>query len=102
MYDFKEIYTIDFTKVEHYSDMHLIIREVLDWPEYYGCNWDAFWDCLTDMITLDGKLHIEVIGLDVIKKKFDDSADMIVKILKKFKPSTPSLATFTLYPSASK
>lgn len=80
-----EHYVVDFTNVKNYFDMHFIIRDSLDFPDYYGCNWSAFWDCLTDMITLDGKLHIEIIGLDIIKEKFDDSADMILKILKKFK-----------------
>ena len=80
-----EHYVVDFTNVKNYFDMHFIIRDSLDFPDYYGCNWSAFWDCLTDMITLDGKLHIEIIGLDIIKEKFDDSADMILKILKRFK-----------------
>ena len=80
-----EHYVVDFTNVKNYFDMHFIIRDSLDFPDYYGCNWDAFWDCLTDMITLDGQIHIEIIGLDIIKEKFDDSADMILKILKKFK-----------------
>ncbi len=83
--NYKEHYVVDFTNVKNYFDMHFIIRDSLDFPDYYGCNWDAFWDCLTDMLTLDGKIHIEIIGLDVIKEKFDDSADKIVKILKKFK-----------------
>ena len=80
-----EHYVVDFTNVKNYFDMHFIIRDSLDFPDYYGCNWDAFWDCLTDMITLEGQIHIEIIGLDIIKEKFDDSADMILKILKKFK-----------------
>lgn len=81
----KEHCIVDFTNVKNYSDMHHIIRDSLEFPDYYGCNWDAFGDCLTDMITFDGKLHIEIIGLDVIREKFDDSADKIVKILKRFK-----------------
>ena len=85
MYNYKNKYTIDFREVKYYLEMHLVIRDALDFPDYYGCSWDAFWDCLTDMITLDGKLHIEIIGLDIIKEKFDDSADMILKILKRFK-----------------
>lgn len=83
--NYREHYVVDFTNVKNYFDMHFIIRDSLDFPDYYGCNWSAFWDCLTDMITLDGKLHIEIIGLDIIKEKFDDSADMILKILKRFK-----------------
>jgi len=83
--NYKEHYVVDFTNVKNYLDMHFIIRDSLDFPDYYGCNWSAFWDCLTDMITIDGKLHIEIIGLEVIKEKFEDSADKIVKILKEFK-----------------
>ena len=83
MYDFKEIYTLDFTKVEHYSDMHLIIREALDWPEYYGCNWDAFWDCLTNM--LGRSIHIEIIGLEVIERKFGNASKIMIETLKEFK-----------------
>jgi RNAse (barnase) inhibitor barstar len=45
MYQYKELYTIDFSKVQHYLEMHFIIRQALDWPDYYGCNWSAFWDC---------------------------------------------------------
>ena len=47
MYQYKEKYIIDFTEVQHYLEMHHIIRQALDWPDYYGCNWSAFWDCLT-------------------------------------------------------
>ena len=38
-------YTIDFSGVEHYLEMHYVIKTSLDFPYYYGCNWD----CLTDM-----------------------------------------------------
>lgn len=83
MYQFKEKYTIDFTKVKYYIEMHKIIQEALDWPDYYGCNWDAFWDCLTDMV--GRPIHIEIIGLDIIEQKFGDEAKIMVDILKEFK-----------------
>ena len=83
MYKFKDKYTIDFTEVQYYIEMHLIIKKALDFPDYYGCNWDAFWDCLTDMY--GDPIHIEIVGIDVIERKFDDAAKMMIKILKKFK-----------------
>ncbi len=83
MYEYKELYTIDFTNVQHYLEMHFIIREALDWPDYYGCNWDAFWDCLTNMV--GRPVHIEIIGLDVIERKFDNAARTMVETLKEFK-----------------
>ena len=83
MYQFKELYIIDFTNVKYYLEMHFAIREALDFPDYYGCNWDAFWDCLTDMV--GRPVHIKIIGLDVIRKKFDDAADMMIETLQEFK-----------------
>ncbi len=83
MYQYKEKYTIDFTEVQHYLEMHHIIRQALDFPDYYGNNWDAFWDCLTDM--LGHPVHIEIIGLEVIKQKFGNTAEKMLDILKEFK-----------------
>ena len=83
MYQYKELYTIDFTNVQHYLEMHFIIREALDWPDYYGCNWDAFWDCLTNMV--GRPIHIEILGLDVVERKFDDAAKTMIDTLREFK-----------------
>jgi len=83
MYQYKELYTLDFTNVKHYLEMHFVIREALDFPDYYGCNWDAFWDCLTNMI--GRPIHIEIIGLEVIERKFDDAAKKMIETLKEFK-----------------
>ncbi len=83
MYQYKDLYTIDFSNVDHYLEMHKIIQEALDWPDYYGCNWDAFWDCLTDMV--GRKIHIEIVGLDVIERKFAQEAEAMINILKEFK-----------------
>ena len=83
MYQYKELYTIDFTNVQSYLELHFIIREALDWPDYYGCNWDAFWDCLTNMV--GRPVHIEIIGIDVIERKFDNAARTMIETLKEFK-----------------
>jgi len=83
MYQFKEKYTIDFTNVKDYLEMHFVIRDALDWPDYYGCNWDAFWDCLTNMV--GRPIHIEILGLDVIERRFDNAAKMMVDTLREFK-----------------
>ena len=76
-------YIVDFRNVKYYLEMHLVIRESLEFPDYYGCNWSAFWDCLTDMY--GASMQITILGLDVIKQKFDDSADKMIEILKRFK-----------------
>lgn len=76
-------YTIDFRDVQYFFDIHKIIQKSLHFPENYGCNWSAFWDCLTDMY--GEPMHIEIIGIDVIARKFEDAASKIISILKRFK-----------------
>lgn len=76
-------YTIDFRDVQYYLEMHFVIKQALDFPDYYGCNWDAFWDCITDMY--GEPMHIEIIGLDVVERRFGDTARKMVGILKRFK-----------------
>ena len=81
MYD----YTVNFKGIESYIEMHYAIATDLDFPEYYGCNWDAFWDCLTDMCSMT-PLHIEIIGLEELTvEKYGDSAETMLRILKRFK-----------------
>ena len=64
--------------------MHVVIWHSLDFPDYYGGNWSAFWDCLTDMY--GDPIHIEIIGLDVIERKFGaDTTRKMLEILKRFK-----------------
>ena len=79
----KEKYTIDFTNVNNYLEMHGVIWHALEFPDYYGYNWSAFWDCLTDMY--GEPIHIEIVGLEVIERKFGDSAEKMIEILTRFK-----------------
>ncbi len=84
MYQYKDLYTLDFSNVNYFFEFHFVIKEELDFPDYYGCNWSAFWDCLTDMV--DDPVHIEIIGLDNVERKFgSDFAKTMIKILKRFK-----------------
>ena len=76
-------YIVDFTEVKNYWEVHAVLKESLDFPDYYGCNWSAFWDCLTDMY--GDYMCIEIIGLENIRKKFDGFADKMIEILKRFK-----------------
>ena len=77
-------YTIDFRKVQYYAEVHRVIKDALDFPDYYGENWDAFWDCITDMVG-EEPMHITIIGLDNIERRFSDTAEKMIRILKQAK-----------------
>lgn len=37
-------YKVDFSEVQHYIEIHEILKRDLDFPDYYGGNLDALWD----------------------------------------------------------
>ena len=43
-------YTVDFKNVHQYEEIHKALKYGLDFPNYYGENLDALWDCLTETV----------------------------------------------------
>ena len=74
---------MDFSKVKYYIEIHEVIKRDLDFPDYYGGNTDALWDCLTDM--LGDPSYIKIIGFENIEKKYEEEWNSILKIMKKAK-----------------
>lgn len=79
----KAKYTIDFTNVNNYLEMHAVIWKALDFPDYYGGSLDALWDCLRDMV--GEPIHIEILGLDVVERKFGNYALKLIETFKELK-----------------
>lgn len=54
---------IDCEKLMQKEQVHLYLAELFDFPDYYGKNLDALFDCLTELgecvITLKGKEILE-------------------------------------------
>ena len=67
----KKTATLDLTGCRYLAELHQRIKEALDFPEYYGKNWDAFWDCINrdcdvDIVTVVGSSKVaENLKLDV-------------------------------------
>ena len=84
MYEYKEKYILDFTNMKNWRYFHAIIAKEFDFPNYYGCNWSAFWDCITDLVDSEG-LDIEIIGLDKIYGDYKKDVDIFIELLKDLK-----------------
>ena len=80
-------YTIDLREVQDREDMHFLFKDVLEFPDYYGCNWSALWDCLTDMY--GDPIHIEIIGLDAFEARCPGTKKTLIEILMDFKHYIP-------------
>lgn len=77
-------YKVDFSEVKQYGDIHKILRRDLEFPDYYGGNLDALWDCLTDQL-LSGITYIEIVSFDKILKEYSNEWQGILEVFKETK-----------------
>ena len=77
-------YKVDFSKVNHFIEIHEVLKRDLDFPDYYGGNLDALWDCLTDQL-LSGITYIEFCNTKQLSVNFSKEWKQIVEIFKETK-----------------
>lgn len=41
------------------GELHDALARALGFPEWYGRNWDAFWDAITGLVEMPSKLRFE-------------------------------------------
>ncbi|MBJ7998145.1 barstar family protein [Bacillus mycoides] len=46
----ESIIVIDVSNIYNAKELHLLLKEKLEFPNLYGENWDAFWDCITGFV----------------------------------------------------
>ena len=79
----KEI-VLDGKKIDTVDELHIFLKKELDFPNYYGMNLDALWDCLTDGFAEPTK--IVWINIDDSKKKLGRNVvDLVIDIFKEGK-----------------
>lgn len=63
------------------ESLHEILAAALNFPGYYGKNWDAFWDCISDpdQSTVPDVLVLR--GWDILKSRLPEDADALKKCL---------------------
>ena len=58
------------------------IRRAFGFPAHYGENWDAMWDCLTDLFWVTDDRHIVVRGLDALPPDLRAYAEPLRQVLE--------------------
>ncbi|KQW40913.1 MULTISPECIES: barstar family protein [Pseudomonas] len=81
---------IDLNGVMSSNELHSTLREALGFPDWYGCNWDAFWDAITGLVEMPVQLKIS--GWDALCKRLPKDAELMRKCLEDLSLEYPSLA----------
>lgn len=79
----KKVITLDLTGCKYLGELHERIRTAFDFPEWYGENWDAFWDLLWSECDAD---EVVIIGEKTLPEEFNsqlkDMHEMLGELVK--------------------
>jgi RNAse (barnase) inhibitor barstar len=71
---------IDLGAVATEDDLHTLLMQRLEFPHYYGKNWDAFWDVITEPERLPRTLTLR--GWAAFEQRLPESAQHLRELLR--------------------
>lgn len=74
--------SIDFTGCKTGYEMHSRLQKALGLPDWYGKNWDAFWDSFRD---IDNNINLEIHGLNELSANMTWNRNTLLTILQENK-----------------
>ncbi len=78
----KKTAILDLTGCKYLGELHGRIKSALDFPDYYGENWDAFWDC----INVDCDVDVVIIkGSTKVAEELIPDVKTLIELLEKNK-----------------
>lgn len=84
---------LDFSDCRYLGEVHKIIQEKLELPEWYGKNLDALWDALTGIMYVPANIKIIYKPKKIASMELSDE---ICKIIGVFKEAVQEYNEFTL------
>ncbi len=83
---------LDFTGCETLGEIHRILKENFGFPEYYGENWDALWDCLDGLFLDRGNYTVQIFGFDTLEEKLGNECLSMLEIFNEIQIKFPNVA----------
>ncbi|MEL4028549.1 barstar family protein [Caldifermentibacillus hisashii] len=78
---------LDVGAVQNSTELHCLLQKNLGLPDFYGMNWDAFWDAITGLIELPETLIFE--GWNNVEGKLPKDSHILINLLDDFNEQYP-------------
>ena len=78
----EKIITLDLTGCKYLGEIHQRIKKAFDFPDFYGENWDAFWDLLRTECDAN---KVVIVGEETVSKELKPSVETMNGILQELK-----------------
>ena len=83
---------LDLTGCNDLGDLHQRIRKTFGFPGYYGENWDAMWDCLTDVFLWESdRRAIHIKGYNTMSNELQNYCQTMKEILFRLQQRSPGV-----------
>lgn len=69
---------LDGSKMTDRETTHEYLKEQLQFPDYYGCNLDALYDCLTET---EEELKIQIEQYEKMRENLGDYAEALLETM---------------------
>ncbi len=69
------------------QELHVVLAEKLNFPTWYGANWDAFWDAITGLVEMPLSIHL--IGWDEFSQRLPRESELLQACLQKMAMEYP-------------
>ena len=74
--------TIDLEYIVNINHLHEVFMERLNFPDYYGKNWDAFWDTVTGLVEMPKVLKLK--NWKKFRKQFREDSKILDRIISNY------------------
>ncbi len=71
---------VELADVQSVEQLHELLAEWLEFPHYYGKNWDAFWDIITEPYRLPHLLRFT--GWTAFQRRLPEAAQQLQELLR--------------------
>jgi len=86
-----EVIELDLASVETPMDLHVLLWDRLGFPSYYGRNWDAFWDCITDPQQSSMPNVLRLSGWSILNRRMPRDARLLRQALEDLPTERPGI-----------
>lgn len=78
---------LDVSEINTSKEFHKYLMKQLEFPSFYGMNWDAFWDSITGLIEMPDEIIVN--GWSHLEKTIPSDAIVFKELLELFNKKYP-------------
>ena len=95
MEEYSEI-VLNLEGCQYLGELHSRIKETFSFPDYYGENWDALWDCLDGRFDETVNFKVKIYGYNSLDKKIREHCATMLEVFEDVHKQTPTVTFYLI------